>query len=66
MVDAAKASGKVLMAMRNNRFTPGAQFLKKFVDAGKCGELYTGRCGWVRRRGIPAPREQRSVPARRR
>lgn len=53
MVEAARASGKVLMAMRNNRFTPGARFLKRFVTEGHAGDLYTGRCGWIRRRGIP-------------
>ena len=53
MADAAKQSGKVLMAMRNNRFTPNAQFLKRYIAAGQMGEVYTGRCGWIRRRGIP-------------
>jgi predicted dehydrogenase len=27
--------------------------LRKFIDGGHMGEIYTGRCGWVRRRGIP-------------
>lgn len=53
MADAAEASGKLLMVMRNNRFNPYVQFLKKYVDEGLMGEVYTGRCGWVRRRGIP-------------
>jgi predicted dehydrogenase len=53
MADAARVSGKVLMAMRNNRFTPTAQFLKRYIAAGHMGEIYTGRCGWIRRRGIP-------------
>jgi predicted dehydrogenase len=53
MADTAKKSGKVLMVMRNNRFNAASQFLKKYVDAGHMGEIYTGRCGWVRRRGIP-------------
>jgi predicted dehydrogenase len=53
MADAAKASGKTLMAMRNNRFTPNSQFLKKYIAAGHMGDIYTGRCGWIRRRGIP-------------
>ncbi len=53
MADAAKASGKTLMVMRNNRFRPEAQFLKPFIEEGKMGEIYTGRCGWIRRRGIP-------------
>jgi predicted dehydrogenase len=53
MLDAAKASGKVLMAMRNNRFSQASQFLKQYIAQGNMGELYTGRCGWIRRRGIP-------------
>ncbi len=53
MADAAAASGKTLMVMRNNRFRPDTQWLKRFIDAGDMGEIYTGRCGWVRRRGIP-------------
>ncbi|MCI3922961.1 Gfo/Idh/MocA family oxidoreductase [Paenibacillus sp. TRM 82003] len=53
MAEAAEASGTVLMAMRNNRFTPASQFLKKYVEAGHMGDIYAGRCGWLRRRGIP-------------
>ena len=53
MAAAAKASRKLLMVMRNNRFNPWAQFLKKFVEGGHMGDVYTGRCGWIRRRGIP-------------
>ncbi|SDD47918.1 Predicted dehydrogenase [Paenibacillus sp. UNCCL117] len=53
MADAASSSGKLLMAMRNNRFTPAARFLKAYIDSGAMGEIYTGRAGWVRRRGIP-------------
>ncbi len=53
MADAAKESGKVLMTMRNNRFRPVSQFLKQYIEEGKMGDIYTGRCGWIRRRGIP-------------
>ncbi|TJY41154.1 Gfo/Idh/MocA family oxidoreductase [Cohnella pontilimi] len=53
MADVAKASGKVLMTMRNNRFSEEAKFVKRLSDQGKLGELYMGRCGWIRRRGIP-------------
>ncbi|MDF2836788.1 MAG: oxidoreductase [Paenibacillus sp.] len=53
MADAAAASGKLLMVMRNNRFNPNSQFLKRLADEGGMGEIYTGRCGWIRRRGIP-------------
>jgi predicted dehydrogenase len=53
MAAAAERSGKILMAMRNNRFRPAVQFLKNYISEGHAGEIYTGRCGWVRRRGIP-------------
>ena len=50
---AAKKAGKTLMIMRNNRFVAPSQYAKKYIDAGKMGEIYCGRCGWQRRRGIP-------------
>ncbi|MBP5236734.1 MAG: Gfo/Idh/MocA family oxidoreductase [Clostridia bacterium] len=53
MWDAAEKAGKVLMVMRNNRYYGNSVYLKKFVDSGKAGEIYCGRCGWIRRRGIP-------------
>lgn len=53
MKKAAEESGKVLMVMRNNRYRPTASFLKKYIKDGKMGEIYAGRCGWIRRRGIP-------------
>lgn len=53
MADAARQSGKRLMTMRNNRFTQEALFLKAYIEAGRMGDIYTGRTGWVRRRGIP-------------
>ena len=53
MRDAAAKAGKLLMVMRNNRFTDAARYLKRFVAEGRAGELYAGRCGWQRRRGIP-------------
>ena len=53
MKTAAEQSGKHLMVMRNNRFVAESQYAKKFIESGKCGEIYAGRCGWIRRRGIP-------------
>lgn len=53
MAEAAKTSGKTLMVMRNNRYRPVSQFLRSYVEAGHMGDIYTGRCGWLRRRGIP-------------
>lgn len=53
MKAAADRSGKTLMVMRNNRFRAAAQYMKAYIEQGKAGELYAGRCGWVRRRGTP-------------
>ncbi|MFC0329901.1 Gfo/Idh/MocA family protein [Paenibacillus sepulcri] len=53
MADAAARSGRTLMTMRNNRFSAATQFMKKYIEEGNMGEIYTGRCGWLRRRGIP-------------
>jgi len=53
MKEASERSGKRLMVMRNWRYSPSAVYIKKYVADGKCGEIYAGRCGWIRRRGIP-------------
>jgi predicted dehydrogenase len=53
MADAARQSGKILMVMRNNRFMQQSQFLKSYIEDGQMGDIYTGRAGWIRRRGIP-------------
>lgn len=53
MQEAEKASGKKLMVIRNNRYITTSQYLKHVASSGEAGELYTGRCGWIRKRGIP-------------
>ena len=53
MKAAAENSGKVLMVMRNNRFTEASVYAKDYIAQGKAGSIYAGRCGWIRRRGIP-------------
>ena len=53
MQAAAEKSGKLLMVIRNNRFITQTQYLKKYIDEGKLGEVYAARCGWQRRRGVP-------------
>lgn len=53
MQEAEKAGGARLMVMRNNRHLTSSQELKQRVLSGEFGEIYTGRCGWIRRRGIP-------------
>ena len=53
MKEASEKAEKVLMVMRNNRYWDSSKYMKKFIEAGKAGEIYAGRCGWQRRRGIP-------------
>lgn len=53
MKEASEKAGKILMVMRNNRYLPTAEFLKEYIKSGKMGDIYAGRCGWQRRRGIP-------------
>ncbi len=53
MKAAAEKSGKILMVMRNNRYRETAKYLKKFIEEGRMGGIYAGRCGWQRRRGAP-------------
>lgn len=53
MKEASEKSGKHLMAIRNNRFRSTSRYLKKYIEEGNAGEIYCGRCGWQRRRGIP-------------
>jgi predicted dehydrogenase len=53
IVAAQKKSGKVLMMGMVNRFRASTQSLKRFVEAGRCGEIYSGQTFWYRRRGIP-------------
>ena len=50
---AAEKAGKTLMIMRNIRFSPASQYAKKYIESGAMGDIYCGRCGWQRRRGIP-------------
>lgn len=53
MKEASEKAGKVLMVMRNNRYYSNSQYIKKYIEDGGAGEIYCGRCGWIRRRGIP-------------
>lgn len=48
-----KETGKHLMVMRNNRYWYSSKVLKEMINKGEFGEIYTGRCGWIRKRGIP-------------
>ena len=53
MKEAADKAGKLLMIMRNNRFSDPSQYMKKFINEGRMGKIYAGRACWQRRRGIP-------------
>jgi len=53
MKEASEKAGKILHVMRNNRYYSHSQFTKKYIEDGNVGEIYCGRCGWIRRRGIP-------------
>ena len=54
MLAAKNAAGKKLMVGLNNRFTETSQFAKRYIEEGHLGEIYHARCGWCRRRGLPA------------
>ena len=53
MKEAAERNGKRIMVIRNNRYIPVSRKIKDMADDGFFGEFYAGRCGWIRRRGIP-------------
>jgi len=53
MIAAAKAARKKLMVAQHMRFEAGAEMLKKVVDRGDLGQIYTASAKYLRRRGIP-------------
>lgn len=54
MIDAADASGRLLMAAQNMRFDGSSQALKRVIQAGELGEVYHVNSTWLRRRGVPS------------
>lgn len=54
MVNAAKANNKKFMVAQSFRFTPEAQCVKRFIDAGELGDIYFARAWALRRRGVPS------------
>jgi predicted dehydrogenase len=54
MVDAGRKAKKKLMVAQCMRFTSESQALKRFIDAGKMGEMYYARVKAIRRRGVPS------------
>lgn len=57
MAAAASENGKTLMYALVQRFGGTAQRLKELVTAGELGDVYFGKAGYVRRRGIPIGKE---------
>lgn len=53
ILEARNRSGKRVMIGLNNRFTNEAVFLKKWIDEGNLGHIYSAKAGWIRRSGIP-------------
>lgn len=53
MIEAGHAAGKLLMVGQSTRFTRQAQMMKKWVDEGLVGDIYWGRCQYLRQRGTP-------------
>lgn len=54
MLNTKNETGKKLMIGLNNRFTPASVFVKKYIEDGNLGDIYFAKCGWIRRRGLPA------------
>ena len=53
MAKAAEEAGKVLMYALVMRFGEAAKLVKDYVTKGELGDIYFGKAGYVRRRGIP-------------
>ena len=49
----ARKAGKILTYNLHYRYAPEVQMMKKMIDGGEFGTLYTGKVQAVRRRGIP-------------
>ena len=57
MSDTASENGKTLMYALVQRFDGSTQRLKRLVRRGELGEIYFGKAGYVRRRGVPVGKE---------
>lgn len=53
MIDAAAASGKILMVIFNRRGRHDVQLVKAEVEQGHLGSIYHAKAFWMRRSGIP-------------
>ncbi len=57
MLSAAHQNGKTLMYALVQRFAGNTQLLKQMICDGMLGDVYFGKAGYVRRRGIPIGKE---------
>ena len=57
MAEAAIENEKTLMYALVQRFDGSTQRLKQLIREGELGEIYFGKAGYVRRRGIPIGKE---------
>jgi predicted dehydrogenase len=53
MLDASKASGKLLTIGYQNRFREDSLYMKKLCEAGELGDIYFAKAFATRRRGVP-------------
>ena len=53
MLDASKATGKLLTIGYQNRYRPDSLFMKDLCVSGELGEVYFGKAFATRRRGVP-------------
>ncbi|WP_199614516.1 Gfo/Idh/MocA family protein [Paenibacillus alkalitolerans] len=53
MANAARKSGKLLHYGFHFRFSAEAQMLRRYIDAGELGHVYSGKIKALRRSGIP-------------
>ncbi len=53
MIDAARASGRVLMVSFDKRYRGDVQWIKQYIDSGAIGRIYYAKAHWMRRAGIP-------------
>lgn len=53
MAALAKTKKRILMYALVQRFGAEAKYLRGLVDAGRLGDIYFGKAGYIRRRGIP-------------
>lgn len=53
MIEAQKASGKILSIAYQNRFRPDSQYLKKECEEGVLGDIYYAKAKALRRRAVP-------------